>query len=639
MIEFIHVGDLAFSYICNYYTVTTEQFKGGFFMSRRNKRYNMIVRPPQGKEVVHLWIAISIVIVLSLYTLAVQLMEPLQDYFVPYTKLPIVKAAVFILYFWLLSLMWIAYRRWQEAIELRREMEMVISSISPDALLVVAPNRKISMCNTSVKNMFGYEPEEIINQTTDMLYFDRRVNRKEAEIARCLRKFGFHVGYATGKRKDGETFPLEIITGDLSGQPGAVVLARDITERKQAEEALRISYEKQQSALRQLRQTQQQVVQHERLRILGKMASYIAHEFNNALTPIMGFSEMLLGDFDNLKGSDDLRGYLEDIHTAATDASSVVRRLREFYKVREEDTTTSVMDLNQTIEETISLTRPKWKSEAQSTGRDVSFDLDLGEVPSVPGNPEEFREVLTNLIFNAVNAMPEGGTIKIATELKNGLVELRIEDNGSGMPPEVETHCFEPFYSTSGANGSGLGLVVVSSIVSRHRGRIECKSEEGKGTTFTITLPVSDKQQVKTKSAAPAVPSRLLRVLVVDDEMLIRKLMVQFLESDGHTVDTAGTGRNGLEKFRDENYDLVITDWAMPEMNGAELSDAIKSESPKTPVVLMTGFDSGRREEAGTHMAADIVLGKPITRQTLLKTINDVLAMNEKDILDVESES
>lgn len=248
----------------------------------------MIIRPPQGREIFHLWIAISIIVVLSLYTLAVQLMDPLQDYFIPYTNLPVVKAVVFLLYLWLLALLLIAYHRWQHAIERRRELETVVSSINPDALLVVTPDRKIQMCNTSVKSMFGYEPEEIIGATTDRLYYDRRLKPDSDEIARCLRNFGFHIGYATGKRRQGDIFPLEIITGDLSGQPGAVVLARDITERKQAEEALRISYEKQQSALQQLRQTQQQVIQHERLRMLGKMASYIAHEFNNALTPNHG---------------------------------------------------------------------------------------------------------------------------------------------------------------------------------------------------------------------------------------------------------------------------------------------------------------------------------------------------------------
>ena len=586
----------------------------------------MIIRPPQGREIFHLWIAISIIVVLSLYTLAVQLMDPLQDYVIPHTQLPAVKAVVFLLYLWLLSLLLIAYHRWQHAIERRRELETVVASINPDALLVVNPDRKIQMCNTSVKSMFGYEPEELIGNTTDKLYYDRRLQPDSDEIARCLRHFGFHIGYATGKRGHGETFPLEIITADLSGQPGAVVLARDITERKQAEEALRISYEKQQSALQQLRQTQQQVIQHERLRMLGKMASYIAHEFNNALTPIIGFSEMMLDNFDITKNPDELRAYLEDINTAAHDASSVVHRLREFYKVDAATEIRDRVDLNKTINNTISLTRPKWKSEAQSTGRDIEFDLELGEVPDIPGHPEEIREALTNLIFNAVDAMPNGGTLTIGTKVDNDQVFIKVRDNGNGMSPEVRQHCFEPFYSTDSSNGSGLGLVVVASIVQRHNGTIECDSAPGKGTKFTIKLPVSTEPAKLSDTETLNVVTPELRILVVDDEMLIRKLLVQFLEHEGHQVETATTGREGYDKFKAGEYDLIITDWAMPEMNGAELCQKVKDENPNISIILMTGFDGIRRQEAKQTIAADIVIGKPITHKELLDSINRIPA-------------
>lgn len=338
---------------------------------------------------------------------------------------------------------------------------------------------------------------------------------------------------------------------------------------------------------------------------------------------------MMLENSNVTKNPEELRSYLEDINTAAHDASCVVHRLREFYKVDAATEMRDRVDLNKTINDTISLTRPKWKSEAQSTGRDIEFDLKLGDIPEIPGNPEEIREVLTNLIFNAVDAMPEGGTLTIGTETDNDQVLITIRDNGTGMSPEIRQHCFEPFYSTDSSNGSGLGLVVAASIVQRHNGMIECDSVLGEGTEFTIKLPVSIEPTKLSEGKTLNGITPELRILVVDDEMLIRKLLVQFLENEGHKVETAATGREGYDKFKSAQYDLIITDWAMPEMNGAELCQNIKHENPNIPIILMTGFDGIRRQEANQTIAADIVIGKPITRKDLLDSIKRIPAANK----------
>lgn len=593
---------------------------------------NMIVRPPKVKEESHLWITITILLLLSAYTLLVQLSEPLNHYFAAYTEFEVVRWLAYVLFFWLLGLLWIGYRKWQDAVNKRRELETVIASISPDALLAVDPDRNIQMCNTSVKKLFYYEPEEVINQKTDLLYNDRRGENNRNEVSQCLQKFGFHVGTASGRRKDGTTFPLELITADLAGQPGAVILARDITERKQTEEALRISHERQQKALEELQQTQEQIVHHERLRVLGQMASYIAHEFNNALTPILGFSEFILSDFDNMKGSDELQKYLTDINTAAKDAASVVSRLREFYKIKGSGRYEDMMDLNKTIEDSISLARPKWKDQAQAGGKDIEFEKSFGEIPLVPGSEEEMHEVLTNLIFNAVDAMPDGGTISISTEKRDNEVVMTITDAGKGMSDEVREQCFEPFFSTNKIDGSGLGLVVVNNVIERHNGRIECYSEENKGTSFVIGLPTSDKTGSEKSPAKAINKSRNLHILVADDEELIRKLVLQFLEIEGHTVKTASNGKEARTIVSQDKFDLLITDWAMPELNGADLVNILRKEKPELPIVMMTGFDSDPHHDViGTDLNADALLGKPITQDSLKEAINHALEKSAED--------
>ena len=193
------------------------------------------------RESVHLWIAVSIIVVLSAYRIASALVPQIESFFKAYTEFPVAEALSNVLFFWLLALLWIAYRRWQTAVFQKRELERVLTSISPDSLAVINRKRIITMCSGQVESMFGYKDRELIGKTTDLLYFDRRIRGERNEIANRLEEFGFHVGYATGKRRDGGTFPMEIVTGSIAGQPGAVVLMRDITERCKTEDALKES--------------------------------------------------------------------------------------------------------------------------------------------------------------------------------------------------------------------------------------------------------------------------------------------------------------------------------------------------------------------------------------------------------------
>lgn len=589
----------------------------------------MVLQMRHGKEVVHLWLAIAVIVVLSAYRVSVHLIDQLRGYFLPYITISVGDLLTNLLFVWLVILLWLAYSRWRQAIRREMELEQVISGISPDVLMVVTPDRVIRMCNDSIRQMFGYEPEEVIGRTTDLLYFDRRLVGEKGEISKVLKKFGFHVGRATGRRKDQGQFPLEIITGDVSGQPGAVVLMRDITERNRVEEALRISHEKQQEVLRKLRDTQRQVIQQERLRVLGQMASYIAHEFNNALTPILGFTELLLSQPDILDERKTATGYLEDVHTAAKDAAAVVKRLREFYALRDTTVTLSPVQLNDVINESISLTRPKWKGESDTIGRTITIHTELAELPAITGSREELHEVLANLIFNAVGAMADGGTITITTRRDGDYVVLEVSDTGKGMTEETSQRCMDPFFTTMGTEGTGLGLVVVSSIIQRHQGTVSFESKEDEGTRFTITLPVAPLDMMFEKPETPLVHPKSLHVLVVDDEPLVRKLMARHLTADGHTVESAGTGKAGLEAFQVGRFDAILTDWAMPGMNGSQLAGKIRKQDAIVPIIMMTGFDSGLRDTSQTDTGIDFIIGKPITRAILRQTIHQAQQLSE----------
>ena len=300
----------------------------------------------------------------------------------------------------------------------------------------------------------------------------------------------------------------------------------------------------------ELRKTQQKVVQQERLSALGQMASGIAHDFNNALTPILGFSELLLTSPQHLENPDTVNRYVQMINTAAGDAATVVRNMREFYRENDEAEAHDPISLNDLVGQVISLTQPKWKDEAQSKGISIILKTDLTEVPKVSGKESEVREVLTNLVFNSVDAMPNGGIIYFSTHLDDNHVAIQISDTGSGMTEEVRQRCFDPFFTTKGSQGTGMGLAMTFGIVKRLNGTIGIESELGKGTTFTIRLPLYIEEARKETEAAPVLETKTQsRVLVIDDEPMVRELVTAYLTADGNVVESATNGLEGLEKF------------------------------------------------------------------------------------------
>ncbi len=395
----------------------------------------------------------------------------------------------------------------------------------------------------------------------------------------------------------------------LALQQQNILLEQQVRERtSQVEETLS-----------QLQATQEHIVKQERLRALGMMAGGIAHDFNNALTMVLGYSELLLPYLQAHAPPREL-GYMHHVISAAQDATHVVSRLRDFYRPASGNEIRVAVDLNEIVQQAVSLTLPRWSSKSLAEGVQIDMVTQLGEVPPISAHAAELREVLTNLIFNAVDAMPSGGAITISTSILDDLVKLDVSDTGIGMTEEEMQLCLEPFYTTKGERGTGLGLAVVYGIIQRHGGVIEITSAKNQGTSFSIQLPLASTSEMVSPSPVEQV-DRALRILVVDDQEIICELIAEYLRADGHEVTGVANGREALERFSTEQYDLVVTDQSMPEMNGTQLATALKSQWPGIPVVLLTGFGEEMQATGEVPESVDLIIGKPVTAAELRRAI------------------
>ncbi len=379
-------------------------------------------------------------------------------------------------------------------------------------------------------------------------------------------------------------------------------------------------YEALQQAYDDLRQTQQAVMQQERLKALGQMASGIAHDINNAISPIALYTESLLEKEPNL--SPRARDYLNTIQHAIEDVSHTVARMREFYRQRETQLALVPVQLNQLIQQVIDLSRARWSDMPQQRGIFIKIETDFAAgLPPVQGVESEIREALVNLVFNAVDAMPEGGTLTLRTRTSTNhsspLVYLEVCDTGVGMDEDIRRRCLEPFFTTKGERGTGLGLAMVYGIVRRHNAEIEIESAVGKGTTMRLCFPAPVTSTAgPDRNEIPFIVPKRLRILVVDDDPLLIKALRDTLETDGHVITTASGGREGIAMFEKasasgEPFAVVITDLGMPYVDGRQVAGTIKGFSPATPVILLTGWGQRLMAEGDIPPHVDCVLNKP----------------------------
>ena len=404
------------------------------------------------------------------------------------------------------------------------------------------------------------------------------------------------------------------------------VYATDVTEAKASQDALEASHTRLSETLTALREAQEQLVQQERLRALGTMASGIAHDFNNALSPILGYTELLLGRTEILNDKEKVTRYLESMNTAAKDATQVVSRMRDFYRHRDEKTDAFVpVNLNAVVANAISLSQPRWKDMVSSKGIDIRLATELAsDPPAVLGNDAELRTALTNLIFNAVDAMPEGGTLTLSTRLAQEEAVIEVSDTGMGMTNEVKARALEPFFTTKAGSGTGLGLASVFGTMQRHGGTIDIQSAPGEGTTVILRFLLDSSAKQSSVENKTTTRQESQRILVVDDEAALRDLLREYLGGDGHIVQTATDGREGLQKFKKDEYDVVLTDRGMPEMSGDQLAAAIKELAPEIPVIMLTGFGEMMEVAEEKPVGVDIILSKPVTLSQLREAMEKV---------------
>jgi GAF domain-containing protein/ActR/RegA family two-component response regulator len=374
-------------------------------------------------------------------------------------------------------------------------------------------------------------------------------------------------------------------------------------------------------ALDELSAAQDQLVRTEKLRALGEMASGVAHDFNNLLAAILGRAQLLLRRVKDPP----LRQWLQVIERSALDGAQTVKRLQDFTRIRRDEPLVPLV-LSEVVRDALEITQSRWQEEPLSRGVTVEVHTTLPAVPPILGDGPELREVFTNLILNAVDAMPEGGALTLTTAVVDGQVVATVTDTGMGIPDAVRDKIFDPFFTTKGPRGTGLGLSMSYGIVSRHGGTISVESTEGWGTTFRVTFPQAlDQSEVAGRAeTATGGPLPSIRCLVVDDEPTVRTVLADVLTAAGHQVVEAADGVEAIERFRAEPFDLVLTDLAMPRVSGWQVARAAKRMTPGVPVFLVTGFGVELSAEERRANGVDAVLVKPLQIQEILDAVAEV---------------
>ena len=417
-------------------------------------------------------------------------------------------------------------------------------------------------------------------------------------------------------RKDNRPFDGEdeVFLTALAGQAAVAI------ERATHSEHLASAYESLQAA-------QDQLVAAGRLGALGQMAAGVAHDFNNVLNGILGRSELIVASLDAPDAPRDKIGaWAATIRDLAHQGAATVRRIQEFTRIRR-DRPTERMDLNEIVRRTVRLTEPRWREQAQASNVAIRVATDLGEVPAALGEAGEMAQVLSNLVFNAVDAMPQGGVITLSTTFRDGRVVASVSDTGCGMSEATRSRLFEPFFTTK-PHGQGLGMSVVYGIVRRFGGEIGVDSEEGRGTTIAIHLPAAP----AAEPAASTPPNALgaartgARVLVIDDESHNLELCQHILERHGHEVATATSGVDGIELVKEASFDLVITDLGMPGLTGWDVARQVKAARPSTRVILLSGWGVQQEESQLREAGVDAAIAKPVGSRKLLDEVVRLLA-------------
>jgi PAS domain S-box-containing protein len=481
-----------------------------------------------------------------------------------------------------------------------RERQSLLKNImesAQEAIYALDKEGNYKWCNQAMLDMTGYEQDAIIGH-----HFLERTHEEDREMRRER--------FAAALQGEAQSFESRYIARDgsirfatvnsapivVDGETtGVLGIAHDITEQKQERD---------------------RAARADKLRALGQLASGVAHDFNNSLAAILGRAQLILR---RVKDEELIRS-LGIIVTAAEDAAATVRRIQTFAR-KSLAAELELLDVGGLLRDAIEITRTRWENEARAEGSNVDVTLNAADGLLTLGNASELREVFVNLIVNAVDAMPQGGSLTICCDRNGNRLRLRFADTGTGMKEDVRERVFEPFYTTKGVHGTGLGLAVSYGIIERHQGLISVESKLGRGTTFYIDLPYAEASEVLPEGTKTEAQTPSLSVLVIDDEKFVRETLAEMLLDLDHRVVTVEGGREALQKVSSGDFDLVFTDLAMPEMDGWETARAIRKSRPGLPVVLVTGYGATAQPPSGELDLVAGIIGKPFDFDQVTGTI------------------
>jgi PAS domain S-box-containing protein len=478
---------------------------------------------------------------------------------------------------------------------------------SPNAICIIQ-DCNLKFFNQAFSTVFGYSEEELMEGERTFLDLLQEDQKDELKSVLTAPRNGEASGFyreIVGRHRNGSAVYLDMrsIWVFYEGAPALEAILVDVTEQKQMQE---------------------RIVSHERLRALGEMASGVAHDFNNILGAILGRAQLL----QRRDVSPEVARGLSIIEKAAQDGGASVRKIQEFSRVRT-DREFTLVNLNAVLEDTVEMTRSRWEDGAHRAGSEIRVETRFQDVPPVQGALSELRELFINFILNAVDAITGKGTITLETRAEKDRVVITVADTGRGMSPEVQRRLFDPFFSTKGPQGTGLGMSIAYGTIRRHGGEIEVTTEEGAGTTFRIAFPSAAERTEPTSRATGRGDSKELvrgsgRILVVDDEQDLRELVAEVLQEGGYEVTIAGGGEEALAAAGKERFDLVVTDLGMPGMSGWDVAKGCREMQPHVFVILLTGWgaelDLARAEQNGI----DRVLKKPFDMGDLLRAVREV---------------
>jgi signal transduction histidine kinase/CheY-like chemotaxis protein len=405
------------------------------------------------------------------------------------------------------------------------------------------------------------------------------------------------------------------------------------------------------AAYQQLQQAQDQLVRTEQLRVLGELASGVAHDFNNMLAGILGHTQLLLLDATD----SELRAGLTVIERATLDGAAAVRRLQEFAHIRE--SVREPVDMHRVVEESLAVTRPRWRDTLQEQGVGIEVVREAQPLPLLTGDSAALRDLVTNLILNALDAMPQGGTLRLVTRPTSGLddatadneafsalpapaysgpaVLLEVGDSGVGIEPALLRRIFDPFFTTKGRRGTGLGLAIAQGIVQRHGGSISVRSRPGSGSTFVVHLPATeDLSDDLADTMPPSVQLERTAVLVVEDDTAVRNALVQLLGRWGCLVTAVTSGHDAVtlldEPGGPARFQLLCTDLGLPGMSGWELLASVRARAPALPTILITGWGQQLNATEARARGADYLLAKPFDASALRRAVGAALTHTER---------